>query len=53
MSIKKYRLCLCMILILVVLLGAIAIVRNTEEDSMYKDGIMVYKDGIYEGEECL
>ena len=53
MSIKKYRLCLCMVLVVVVLVGAIIMMKNTEDDNAYKDGIMVYKEGFYDGEEYL
>ena len=53
MTIKKYRFCLLMVLIVVVLVGAFVMVRNTEEDSTYRDGIMVYNDCIYEREGYL
>lgn len=53
MTIKKYRLCLLMVLLVVVLVGAIVMVQNAEEDSTYTDGIMVHRECIYEGEEYL
>ena len=46
MTIKKYRLCLIMVLIVVVLLGALVLVQTAEEESTYKDGIMVYRECV-------
>ena len=53
MTIKKYRLCLVMVLIAVLLLGAVLFMKNTEEDNTYKDGIMVYRECVCSGEEYL
>ena len=53
MTIKKYRVCLLMVLILVVLVGALMLLKGTEEESIYKDGIMVHKECICDGEEYL
>lgn len=53
MTIKKYRLCLLMVLIVVVLLGALVLVQTAEEESTYKDGIMVYREYAGSEEACL
>ena len=53
MTIKKYRFCLLMVLVVVVLVGAIVMVQNAEEDSAYTDGIMVYNECMCNREEYL
>lgn len=53
MTIKKYRICLLMVLIVVVLVGTIVMVQNEKKDSNYKDGIMVHKECIFNEEEYL
>lgn len=54
MSIKKYRLCLVLILIIVLILGAVVFVQTSKEEKSYTDGIMVqneYRDGSFLEEE--
>ena len=53
MTIKKYRLCLLMVLVVVILVGAFVMVQDSDEARSYRDGIMVYKEGTYDGEEYL
>ena len=52
MSVKKYRLCLVIVLIVVLIFGAVMFVQTSKEEKTYTDGIMVeneYQDyGIYE-----
>jgi len=52
MSIKKYRFCLVVVLIIVLIFGAVMFVQASKEEKTYTDGIMVeneYRDyGVYE-----
>lgn len=51
MSIKKYRFCLVLILIAVLIFGAFALAQMSKEDASYADGIMVQNECVVYGEE--
>lgn len=44
MSVKKYRLCLVVILLVVLIFGAAVMVQMANEDTTYTDGIMVQQE---------
>lgn len=53
MSIKKYRLCLVLLLIVVLGFGVVVMTQMANEDTTYTDGIMVWEECAVDEEASL